>query len=528
MFFLTHKKQSDTTRETCAFAEAIPLRLGLLCVFSGVWISDALAASCFGAEGTLPATRVASLCAYVLAFAGVVLWHKRHDAAQETGADQSSTRPKFRALCAVSATAFLCCIAGMLALVWGSQGAAALTAIAATKLVGAPLTIALAYGFAQAEQSRVEHDALFGIAGAFALSTATHEAMIAGFINTAAMLLVAACLIGIAAVCAMQAMRTTLEHPRNAAQDAQHVEHERQPELPSALRAFSAPFIVLITATASMLGFLHTSTWETELVCAPVVVGIFIALALFGLLRTTRIRLFDTLMLGLACVAAGFIIEPLIGAAPFDTQAVVVSFGGVLLEAVAWMLTVFAVPGRTPFRNAAAARLLVVIGHLIGMLMATALPTVASTNTGVIQGGGLVLVFAYFVIALFLARNTAEDGAHKNLGSAQEKPAQGESTKGETPYDKAYSHRNDAAKSIDTLHCAVNDIAQEAGLTPRELDTFALLAQGRDIAFIEQELVISRNTAKMHIKNVYRKTNVHSKQELIGLVQEHEEGALKG
>ena len=62
-------------------------------------------------------------------------------------------------------------------------------------------------------------------------------------------------------------------------------------------------------------------------------------------------------------------------------------------------------------------------------------------------------------------------------------------------------------------------IVKEHKLTQREAEVFELLARGRNVLFIQEELVISRNTVKAHVKNVYRKLNVHTQQELIDLVE---------
>ncbi len=48
---------------------------------------------------------------------------------------------------------------------------------------------------------------------------------------------------------------------------------------------------------------------------------------------------------------------------------------------------------------------------------------------------------------------------------------------------------------------------------------FKLLAKGRNVPFIEEELVISRNTIKTHIKHIYQKMDLHSQQELIDMVE---------
>lgn len=63
-------------------------------------------------------------------------------------------------------------------------------------------------------------------------------------------------------------------------------------------------------------------------------------------------------------------------------------------------------------------------------------------------------------------------------------------------------------------------IGQRYGLSPREQEVFAMLARGRDRAYIEAELVVSKNTAKAHVKHVYAKLGIHSHQELLDLVEE--------
>lgn len=37
---------------------------------------------------------------------------------------------------------------------------------------------------------------------------------------------------------------------------------------------------------------------------------------------------------------------------------------------------------------------------------------------------------------------------------------------------------------------------------------------------MEEKFVISRNTVKMHVRNIYAKLGVHSKQEVIDLVEQ--------
>lgn len=64
-----------------------------------------------------------------------------------------------------------------------------------------------------------------------------------------------------------------------------------------------------------------------------------------------------------------------------------------------------------------------------------------------------------------------------------------------------------------------DEVARAYALTPREAEVFAMLARGRDRAYIEEALVVSRNTVKAHVKHVYAKLGIHSHQELIDLVE---------
>lgn len=64
-------------------------------------------------------------------------------------------------------------------------------------------------------------------------------------------------------------------------------------------------------------------------------------------------------------------------------------------------------------------------------------------------------------------------------------------------------------------------IGKEHGLSNREMDVFALLARGYSAAAIQSELYIAAGTVNYHTRNIYSKLNVHSKQELIGMVNAH-------
>lgn len=79
--------------------------------------------------------------------------------------------------------------------------------------------------------------------------------------------------------------------------------------------------------------------------------------------------------------------------------------------------------------------------------------------------------------------------------------------------------RAQAEQGGSLIDRSVDILAERHSLTPREREVFALMAQGRSATFIGEELFVSANTVRKHIAHVYEKLGVHSKQELLTLVQ---------
>ncbi len=79
-----------------------------------------------------------------------------------------------------------------------------------------------------------------------------------------------------------------------------------------------------------------------------------------------------------------------------------------------------------------------------------------------------------------------------------------------------------ASSQKTASHEALQRIAQAHRLTPREVDVAALVLQGYSLKMVAQILYIAEGTVQTHMKNLYRKLGLHSKQELIALVNEGE------
>ena len=73
--------------------------------------------------------------------------------------------------------------------------------------------------------------------------------------------------------------------------------------------------------------------------------------------------------------------------------------------------------------------------------------------------------------------------------------------------------------SIDD-RCA--ELASKHDLTAREAEIFGLTARGHSSTYIAEQLFISASTVRFHQQNIYRKLDVHSRQELLSLVNDEE------
>ena len=72
---------------------------------------------------------------------------------------------------------------------------------------------------------------------------------------------------------------------------------------------------------------------------------------------------------------------------------------------------------------------------------------------------------------------------------------------------------------VDLLEAQVGVVATRYGLTEREQQIALLFARGRSSARIAEELTLSDHTVKTHLQNIYAKAGLHSRQELLDLIQ---------
>lgn len=129
------------------------------------------------------------------------------------------------------------------------------------------------------------------------------------------------------------------------------------------------------------------------------------------------------------------------------------------------------------------------------------------------------------VAAAFLAMAAA-------IRPLSRKPAEAEATiMGPAPLDRIETPDNARGSAPPAQapgeHRSIGDhiaqchqkLALQHGLSPRETDVFLLLAQGRSRPYISTALYLSDGTVKTHISHIYKKFGVHTREELLTIVQ---------
>ncbi|MVX62025.1 hypothetical protein GKZ27_11290 [Enterorhabdus mucosicola] len=129
------------------------------------------------------------------------------------------------------------------------------------------------------------------------------------------------------------------------------------------------------------------------------------------------------------------------------------------------------------------------------------------------QGGGpaLLVVSTLFFVALIGDALAALWRASRGATSHDAGEGEADDLPGRPPAPVP------AARDV-AARCAL--LADGAALTPREREILGYLGRGHGIAFIAGTLVISESTVRTHVKAIYRKVGVSSREELLERVDE--------
>lgn len=154
---------------------------------------------------------------------------------------------------------------------------------------------------------------------------------------------------------------------------------------------------------------------------------------------------------------------------------------------------------------------------------------VTSFAFGGIKQDGSLWLFAIALVAIYVLSMALMLGKKpsqlqkKNPAVERQHPTEERDMEVDGAKSTSPAHKEQAFDSESrTLEQRCSEAAAHFGLTKRETEVMELLVHGRDVPFIAEELTLSKNTIRTHVKNIFTKMSVHSKQELIDLVSSFE------
>ena len=255
-------------------------------------------------------------------------------------------------------------------------------------------------------------------------------------------------------------------------------------------------------------------TWQTAIAAVLTsVVVMATCILLHG--RVALTSLYKILMVGQ--VLAAFLLSEWAEGAQI---AVVITFVGVKI--VAWTLMAeLALLARA--RGTAPAALVYAAGCLAGHI-GEGLAGVLSVFGFVNQGVLLIVVVALLVgAAAFLF--TGEMGKYPDIADVAPASDDGEGTaqvQACSPCDGPCPSRAEgpvvAQAAQPSLDERIGELASSYMLSARETEVFRLWATGHTLKYIQEKLYLSPSTVKTHVRHIYDKTGVHSRSEIVELL----------
>ena len=210
---------------------------------------------------------------------------------------------------------------------------------------------------------------------------------------------------------------------------------------------------------------------------------------------------------------------PLIRFTPNDAPGIVYAIGSVtrelmlMFEAVLFAL-LFDLSCAKTFMIG---RVVMALSDLCGALCAAAIMEHLGNQAGAQFAGGALLVGSEVIIAgllmmyLLLRRKSLATPSLNTRAAGVDTAAQEATTRPEDAADTSQPDESAASQS----EIVANLTAERFGLSPREADVLRLLVAGESTTQIQDTLCIAPGTFNYHMRNIYSKLGVHSRQELL-------------
>ena len=165
------------------------------------------------------------------------------------------------------------------------------------------------------------------------------------------------------------------------------------------------------------------------------------------------------------------------------------------------------------------------IGIFLGSFAAYAVLPMLSSNQIAVLRMDVVVLFAIsaaatVMIPRFVRGEAVSVGSANALASGADKSnTLSQVADLSTEPEEAHEPIDGSSLSDEVTQDNDENFYREYNITPREQEIIAYLLKGRSVPYIRDELFISQNTVKTHIKHIYAKTDVSNRQELIDLIE---------
>ena len=241
------------------------------------------------------------------------------------------------------------------------------------------------------------------------------------------------------------------------------------------------------------------TTFEAELYGAPIeLVVMFVTAAAAGLMVRSRggAGIEAGIVICDVAFSTGMLLLAVFGIHTLPFTGALIQSGFFLFNALLWMYVVLIARGNVQQAIVlfglvdGTLYLFALLGRLVGVALGGLWDTVADPLFVSIW------VLAMLLLVLFIFER--KRGVAEVLANASEQP--------------------DSAPAGDPFLEGCQRLGAAGGLSARELEIMVAYARGRSASFIAQDLNISLETVKTHLKHIYAKLDVHNRQELLDLV----------
>lgn len=343
---------------------------------------------------------------------------------------------------------------------------------------------------------------------------------------------------------------TVMEEPVVKAEEPQ-----RAQKLP---KGFFLRLVAAITVFSAIVGVTRGFSTLTQTVTtlddegAIIAFGTAAVAMLLFLLVGLSARNFDISRLYYPIIilaAAGILMVPLLGGAgPFENQFIGIAYTCFIMIMWCLLAHVSYMSGLSAVRVFGFGRGASALGTTVGWMLGSELIARQQDTPSLMMGVSIAMVFVLLIVSMLVfndhaigqvLKRTADGGGVDGSGADIEPRCDMFPTEmledhvtdtvrpgisgGSAHADRGISpsgvgqRREGHRIGAWTRRC--HAIADAYKLSPRERDVLFLLSKGRTIEYIAGDLGISFNTAKSHIRHVYVKVGVHTRQELLNLIE---------